>query len=63
MKNSNHNLFEAVEKQHYKKKYLERKLDERTADEEIRTFTYRSTGEVSETPSLDEEGHLRTVLR
>jgi len=55
MKKSTHNHYESVEKQHYKKKYLERKLDERAAEREIRTYSYIPTSEVPEAPDVDEE--------
>lgn len=36
MKNNNHNHFEPVERQHYKKAYLKRRIQEQEAEEEMR---------------------------
>jgi hypothetical protein len=38
MKNTSHDSYKPVAEQHYKKKYLERKIQEQEADEEIQTY-------------------------
>lgn len=53
MKKTTHNLYEPVEHQHYKKKYIARKLEERDADKQINEFTYEPTNEVPHTSTVD----------
>jgi hypothetical protein len=43
MKKQTHNISDPVEKQHYKKKYLERKLQEREANKEIKVYDETTT--------------------
>jgi hypothetical protein len=38
MKNENHNPLDSLERQHYKKRYLLRKLEEQEADKLIKTY-------------------------
>ena len=52
MKKSTHNYYETVERQQYKKKYLQRKLEEEDADREIQDYRPE---EVPYTPPMDEE--------
>ena len=40
MKTTSHNPVESIEQQHYKKKYLERKLQEEEAKDAIRRYNY-----------------------
>ena len=58
MKRSTHNHFDSVEKQSYKRKYLERLLEQEDAERQIRS--YRST-QMSETSAMDEERPMRHV--
>jgi hypothetical protein len=52
MKNENHNPLDSLERQHYKKRYLLRKLEEAEADKLIKTYN-----EQRETEStLDSQG-------
>ena len=56
MKKSTHNQSEPPEKQHFKKSYLQRKLEEKEADDEIKA--YERSKEMSETPDVDEKGPM-----
>lgn len=38
MKKSTHKLTESIEEQHFKKKFLERKLQEKDADKQIKDY-------------------------
>lgn len=49
MKNTTHNLYEPVERQHYKKRYLQRRLEEEDAKREIKNYRPE---EVSDTPPI-----------
>ena len=53
MKNNNHNPIDNHERQHYKKKYLERRLQEEDADKQIKEFHYdeENSSERTERPS------------
>jgi hypothetical protein len=53
MKKTTHNLYAPVEQQHYKKKYLARKLEEREADKQIDDFTYTPSDEVPDSQPMD----------
>jgi hypothetical protein len=55
MKNSSHNPVESIEKQHFKKKFLERKLQEEDANEQIKTYTH---GETATSIPLPETSHV-----
>jgi hypothetical protein len=55
MKKTTHNLYAPVEQQHYKKKYLARKLEEREADKQIDEFTYEQSDEMPYSSSMDEK--------
>lgn len=62
MKNNNKNLYEPPAEQHYKKRYLARKLEEKEADTEIREFHDSRTTPSStlyEAQDMEEEGGLR----
>lgn len=48
MKNTTHNVYEAPEKQHYKKGYLQRKLEEKDAEQQIKSFALSKTQDVEE---------------
>jgi hypothetical protein len=52
MKNTNHNLTEPIEQQHYKKRYLARKLQEEEAEDAIRRFNYEEIGRGEEDPPM-----------
>lgn len=60
MKNSSHIPTESIENQHYKKKYLERKLQEKEAENEIRNYSHALLQSIPlpEAPNVDEEGKL-----
>lgn len=59
MKNSSHIPTEPIEKQHFKKNYLERKLQEKEAENEIRKYSYTpESPPLFETPDVDETGKL-----
>jgi hypothetical protein len=59
MKNSSHIPTEPIERQHYKKNYLERKLQEKDAENEIRNYSYTpESSSLPEAPDVDEEGKL-----
>ena len=59
MKKSSHIPTEPVERQHYKKNYLERKLQEKDAENEIRNYSYTTeSASLPEAPDVDEEGKL-----
>ena len=62
MKNSSHVPTESFEKQHYKRRYLDRKLAEQDADNQIKEFKYDRTSthrttdfskEMQDSPYLD----------
>ena len=55
MKKTTHNLYAPVEQQHYKKKYLARKLEERDADKQINDYTYTPSDEVPDTQTVAEK--------
>ena len=59
MKDTTHNLYEPVERQHYKKRYLQRRLEEEDAKREIKNYRPE---EVSDTPPMDEKGTERAML-
>lgn len=40
MKNTSHNPLESIEQQHYKKRYLTRKLQEEEAEDAIRQYNH-----------------------
>ena len=44
MKNTNHNPVEPIEQQHYKKRYLARKLQEEEAEHAIRQYNHEEAG-------------------
>jgi hypothetical protein len=48
MKNTNHNPVEPIEQQHYKKRYLARKLQEEEAENAIRQYNYEGFGRSEE---------------
>ena len=52
MKNTNHNLTEPIEQQHYKKRYLARKLQEEEAEHAIRQYNHEEIGRGEEEPSV-----------
>lgn len=56
MKKSTHIPTDSIEKQHYKKSYLQRKVEEKEAENAIRQFR-QSSGqeEVPEAPGVDEK--------
>lgn len=60
MKLSTHDPFVPPERQHYKKKYIVRRLEEKEAEDEIRAA--KSSSKLPENlpapPSMDEEGRL-----
>ncbi|CAB4132855.1 hypothetical protein UFOVP249_51 [uncultured Caudovirales phage] len=59
MKTSSHIPTEPVERQHFKKSYLERKLQEKEAENEIRNYTYSAESEtLPKAPDVDEAGKL-----
>lgn len=58
MKKSTHNYYETVERQQYKKKYLQRKLEEEDADRQIQSYRPE---EVSDSSPMDEKGTMRHV--
>ena len=60
MKNSSHIPTEPFEKQHYKKRYLERRLVEQDADKQIKEFDVRvlQTNKMPHPQDLDQEGYL-----
>jgi hypothetical protein len=55
MKKTTHNFTESVEQQHFKKKYLARKLEEQEAQKLINDFTYTPSDEVSYPSPMDEK--------
>lgn len=61
MKRSSHNPVEPIEKQHFKKKFLERKLQEQDADREIKTYSHGTEASpipLPETRHVDETRKL-----
>jgi len=52
MKNTNHNPVEPIEQQHYKKRYLARKLQEEEAENAIRQYNYESFGRGEEEQAM-----------
>jgi hypothetical protein len=52
MKKSTHNHYETLERQQYKKKYLQRRLEEEDADRQIQEYEPEP---VSDTPTVVEE--------
>lgn len=52
LKNNNHNHFEPVEKQHYKKSYLMRKIQEQEAEEEVESYDPERDSEDSQQPQM-----------
>ena len=58
MKRSTHNQYESIDKQSYKRRYLERLLEEEDAREQIRNF---QATEMSHSSSVDEERDVRDV--
>lgn len=54
MKNTNHNLTEPIEQQHYKKRYLARKLQEEEAENAIRQYNYEGFGRGEEEPPMSD---------
>lgn len=52
MKNTTHNPVESIEQQHYKKRYLTRKLQEEEAENAIRHFNYEDASRSEEEPSV-----------
>lgn len=55
MKKTTHNLYDTPEQQHYKKKYLARKLEEQEADKLINDFTYIPSDAVPYPSPMDEK--------
>lgn len=58
MKKSTHVPTDSVERQHYKKKYLERVLEEQDAEREIKQYRHNSCAdlppvEVPQAPAVD----------
>ena len=58
MKNTNHNLTEPIEQQHYKKRYLARKLQEEEAEDAIRRFNYEEIGRSEEDPPMSNTSYV-----
>ena len=64
MKKTNHNPVEPIEQQHYKKRYLARKLQEEEAEDAIRRYDHKeaSRGEeespMSDSPPMVEKRQL-----
>lgn len=59
MKTQNKNCMMPVDEIGYKKKYLERKIQESEAEYEIKT--YNQSLQVPDAPDVDEEGSVRNV--
>ncbi len=55
MKKSSHNISEPIEKQQFKKKYIERQLEEKDAERQIREYKKKvlQTDEMSDPSSVD----------
>jgi hypothetical protein len=58
MKNTNHNPVEPIEQQHYKKRYLARKLQEEEAENAIRQYNYETFGRDEEDTSVPETSYV-----
>ncbi len=52
MKNNNHNPVDSPEKQHYKKSYLMRKIQEQEAEEEVESYDPERDSEDSQQPQM-----------
>lgn len=58
MKNTSHNPTESIEQQHYKKRYLTRKLQEEEADDAIRQYNHTEAGRGEEESSMPEAPYV-----
>lgn len=52
MKNTSHNPVESIEQQHYKKRYLARKLQEEEAEDAIRRYNHEEAGRSEEEQAM-----------
>jgi hypothetical protein len=52
MKTTSHNPVEPIEQQHYKKRYLTRKLQEEEAENAIRQYNYEETSRGEEEQAM-----------
>lgn len=58
MKKEEHNIGMATQQRHFKKKYLQRVVEDEDAEKEIRNYR---PSQVSDTQHVDAEGSLRNL--
>lgn len=58
MKNTNHNPVEPIEQQHYKKRYLARKLQEEEAEDAIRQYNHETASQREDEPPMSEAPYV-----
>lgn len=58
MKNTTHNPTESIEQQHYKKRYLTRKLQEEEAKDAIRRYNHEEVSTGTEESPVPEASHV-----
>lgn len=61
MKRSSHNPVEPIEKQHFKKKFLERKLQEQDANKQIKTYDHRTEASPLPLPEASDVDETRKL--
>ena len=58
MKNTSHNPVESIEQQHYKKRYLTRKLQEEEAEDAIRQYNHADIGDGEEEQTMPDSPYV-----